>query len=118
MHARGRSPRKLDRRVLLSRSAADTRRAHPPPRRDSRKASGVPHVSLSVSGAARRARRERRGAGERGPTAETHLPVDVYAGNRSNVHPSSARAVALCRREGRRQETWTDKKCEAPRVEF
>ena len=78
----------------------------------------VPHVSLSESGAALRARHERREAGERGLTAETHLAVDVYAGNRSNVHPSSARAVALCRREGRRQETWTDKKCEAPRVEF
>jgi hypothetical protein len=58
----------------------------------------VPHVSLSVSGAARHARRERRGAGEKGPTAVTHLPVDVYAGNRSDEHPSSATRVALCRR--------------------
>jgi hypothetical protein len=58
----------------------------------------VPHVSLSVSGAARHARRERRGAGEKGPAAVTHLPVDVYAGNRSDEHPSSATRVALCRR--------------------
>ena len=70
---------------------------------DSRKASGVPHVSLSESGAALRARRERRKAGEKGPTAETHLPVDVYAGNRSDEHPSSATRVALCRRVRRRR---------------
>ena len=70
---------------------------------DSRKASGVPHVSLSESGAALRARRERREAGEKGPTAETHLPVDVYAGNRSDEHPSSATRVALCRRVRRRR---------------
>ena len=78
----------------------------------------VPHVSLSVSGAARHARRERRGAGEKGPTAVTHLPVDVYAGNRSDEHPSSATRVALCRRAEATTRRSPDKKRRRALSEF